>query len=74
MSLVFCALRNISFNDSNHILKFFTKGFENLPSSFFFLIPKTCYQVVLILPLFTLSSSCLFLGMPYQMTDPFASW
>ena len=45
MSLVFCASRNVSFNDSNHILKFFTKGFENLPSSFF-LIPKTCYQVL----------------------------
>ena len=28
-------LRNISSNDNNHILKFFTKGFENLPSSFF---------------------------------------
>ena len=45
MSLVFCASRNVSFNDSNHILKFFTKGFENLPSSFF-LIPKICYQVL----------------------------
>ena len=36
MLLVFCALRNISFNDDNHILKFFTKGFQNLLSSFFF--------------------------------------
>ena len=44
MSLVFCALGNLSFNDDNHILKFFTEGFENLPSSFF-LISKICYQV-----------------------------
>ena len=36
MSLVFGASRNVSFNDENHILKFFTKGFENLPSSFLF--------------------------------------
>ena len=36
MSLVFGASRNVSFNDDNHILKFFTEGFENLPSSFFF--------------------------------------
>ena len=35
MLLVFCASRNVSFNDNNHILKFFTEGFENLPSSFF---------------------------------------
>ena len=45
MSLVFCATRNVSLNDDNHILKFFTEGFENLPSSFF-LIPKICYQVL----------------------------
>ena len=36
MSLVFSASRNVSLNDDNHILKFFTEGFENLPSSFFF--------------------------------------
>ena len=36
MSLVFVALRNISFNDDNHIMKFFTEGFENLLSSFFY--------------------------------------
>ena len=36
MSLVFCTSRNVSFNDDNHILKCFTKGFENLLSSFFF--------------------------------------
>ena len=36
MSLLFCALRNVSFNDANHILKFFNEGFENLPSRFFF--------------------------------------
>ena len=36
MSLVFCALRNVSFNNNNHILKFVTESFENLPSSFFF--------------------------------------
>ena len=45
MSLVFCASRNVSCNDDNHILKFFTEGFENLPSSFF-LIPKIRYQVL----------------------------
>ena len=44
MLLVFCASRNTSFNDNNHILKFFTEGFENLLSSFF-LILKICYQV-----------------------------
>ena len=27
MSLVLCASRNVSFNDDNHILKFFTEGF-----------------------------------------------
>ena len=36
MSLVFGASRNISFNDDNHVMKFFTEDFENLPSSFFF--------------------------------------
>ena len=36
MSLVFGTARNISFNDDDHILKFFTEGFENSPSSFFF--------------------------------------
>ena len=36
MSLVFGASRNVSFNDDNHILKFFTEGFENLLSRFFF--------------------------------------
>ena len=36
MLLVFRASRKVSFNDDNHILKFFTEGFENLPSSFFF--------------------------------------
>ena len=45
MSLVFYASKNISFNDDNHILKFFTEGFENLPPSFF-LIPKICYQAL----------------------------
>ena len=45
MSLVFCALGNLSFNDDNHILRFFTEGFENLSSSFF-LISKICYQVL----------------------------
>ena len=35
MSLVFGTSKNVSFND-NHILKFFTKGFENLLSSFLF--------------------------------------
>ena len=45
MSLVFCASRKVSFNDDNHILKFFTEGFENLRSSFFF-NPKICYQVL----------------------------
>ena len=35
MSLVFGALRNVSLNNDNHILKFFTKGFENLLSNFF---------------------------------------
>ena len=29
-------IENVSFNDYNHILKFFTEGFENLPSIFFF--------------------------------------
>ena len=42
MLLVFCASRNVSFNDNNHILTFFTQGFENLPSSSF-LILKICY-------------------------------
>ena len=47
MSLVFGALRNISINDDYHILilKFFTEGFENLPSSFFS-IQKICYRVL----------------------------
>ena len=36
MSLAFGASRNVSFNYNNHIFKLFTKGFENLPSSFFF--------------------------------------
>ena len=45
MSLVFDPLRNVSFNDDNHILKFFTERFESLPS-IFFLIPKICYQVL----------------------------
>ena len=35
MSWVFGASWNVSFNDDNHILKFLTEGFENLPSSFF---------------------------------------
>ena len=35
MSLVFGASRNISFNGGNHVLKFFTESFENVPSSFF---------------------------------------
>ena len=35
MLLLFGALRNVSFNDNNHILRFFTEGSENLPSSFF---------------------------------------
>ena len=37
MSLVFCASRNVSFNDDNYILKFSAK---------FSLIPKICYQVL----------------------------
>ena len=45
MLLVLRVSRNISFSDSNHISKFITKGFENLPSSFS-LIPKICYQVL----------------------------
>ena len=45
MSLEFGASRNVSFNEDNHILKFFTEGLENLPSSFF-LIPKICYHVL----------------------------
>ena len=45
MSLVFGSSRNVSFNDDNHILKFFTEGLENLPSSFFF-NPKICYRVL----------------------------
>ena len=45
MPLVFCTSRNVSFNDDNHILKFFNEGFENLPSSFF-LIPKIFYQIL----------------------------
>ena len=36
MSLVFCASRNVSFNEDNHILKFSTNVLENLLSSFFF--------------------------------------
>ena len=43
--LVLCASRNISFNDGNHISKFITEGFENLPSSFF-LISKICNKVL----------------------------
>ena len=58
MSSVFCASRNISFNDHNHILKFFTEGFENLPSSFF-LIPKVCYQVL------SSASGCIFYFPPF---------
>ena len=34
MSLVFGASKNVSFSNDIHILKSFTKGFENLPSSF----------------------------------------
>ena len=33
---MFGAWRNASFNDDNHIFKFFIEGFENLPSSFLF--------------------------------------
>ena len=40
MLLVFSTLRNVSFSNNNHILKFSTEGFENLPTSFFFLIPN----------------------------------
>ena len=58
ISLVFCASRNVSFNDHNHILKFFTEGFENLPSSFF-LIPKVCYQVL------SSASGCIFYFPPF---------
>ena len=36
MLLVFGASRKVSFNDDNHILEFFTEGFENLLSSFLF--------------------------------------
>ena len=43
--LVLRASRNISFSDSNHFLKFITKGFENLPSSFS-LIPKIFNSVI----------------------------
>ena len=32
MSLMLRVSRNVSFSDNNHILKFFTKVFENLPS------------------------------------------
>ena len=35
MSLVFRASTNVSFSGNNHILKFFIKGFKNLPSNFF---------------------------------------
>ena len=42
MSLVFGASKNVSFSNDNHILKFFTEGFENLPSSFFSVL-KICY-------------------------------
>ena len=45
MLLVFCALRNVSSSDDNYILKFFTEGLENLPSSFFFLNPKICNKM-----------------------------
>ena len=37
MELVFGgASKNVSFSNDNHILKFFTEGFENIPSSFVF--------------------------------------
>ena len=36
MSLVVGAMRNISLSDDKYIWKFFTEGFENLPSSFSF--------------------------------------
>ena len=36
MSLVVGAPRNVSLSDDKYIWKFFTEGFENLPSSFFF--------------------------------------
>ena len=35
MLLVFGVSKNVSFGNDNHILKFFTEGFENLQSSFF---------------------------------------
>ena len=45
MSLVFCASRNVSFNDDNHILKFSPKVL-NICRQVSFLIPKVCYQVL----------------------------
>ena len=36
MSLAFGKLKNVSFGNDNHTLKFSTEDFENLPSSFFF--------------------------------------
>ena len=42
MSLVFRASTNVSFSDNNHILKFFIKGFENLPSRLFFNSENLC--------------------------------
>ena len=45
MSLVFCASRNIPFNDDNQILKFFSEGFK-IYRQVIFLIPKICYQVL----------------------------
>ena len=44
MSLVFGISKNVSFNN-NHILKFFTKGFENLLSSFLFSCENLCLSI-----------------------------
>ena len=55
MSLVFCASRNVSFNDSNHILKFFTKGFENLPCIYtlsFIQTFSTRWQIIMVVLLY----------------------
>ena len=45
MLLVFGASRSISFNDDNHILKFFTEVLK-IYCQVFFLIPKICYRVL----------------------------
>ena len=44
MSLVFGASKNVSFNNNIHVSKLFAKGFENLPSSFFFRFRKSSIE------------------------------